>query len=104
LATLLLQPALPRLVLLDEPELGLHPAAIVLLAALLRQASDKTQLLVSTQSVTLVNQLLPEEVWVADRVDGGTTFKQLTTAALTDWIGEYSLGELWEKNVLGGRP
>jgi predicted ATPase len=104
LATLLLQPSVPRLVLLDEPELGLHPAAIQLLADLLKQASIRTQLLVSTQSVTLVNHLEPESVWVADRHDGATEFRHLAKQDLTEWIGAYALGELWEKNVLGGRP
>ncbi len=104
LVTLLLQPDLPRMVLLDEPELGLHPAAVVLLAELLRQASEHTQLLVSTQSVTLVNQLDPEQVLVADRVDGATVFKRLKAEDLSEWAGAYGLGELWEKNVLGGRP
>lgn len=104
LTTLLMQPELPRMVLLDEPELGLHPAAVNLLAYLLEQAALRTQLLVATQSVTLVNQLKPEDVWVADRIEGATEFKSLATENLDEWIGAYALGELWEKNVLGGRP
>lgn len=104
LATLLLQPEMPSLVLLDEPELGLHPAAIQLLADLLKQASTRTQLLVSTQSVTLVNHLEPESVWVADRHEGATEFRHLAKQDLTQWASAYALGELWEKNVLGGRP
>lgn len=104
LATLLLQPKLPRMILLDEPELGLHPAAIILLSELLQQAAQKTQLLVSTQSVTLVNQLQPDDVWVADRVDGATQFRHLAQENLSEWTGSYALGELWEKNIIGGRP
>jgi len=104
LATLLLQPDLPRMVLLDEPELGLHPAAIVLLVELLRAASQRTQLLVSTQSVTLINQLDAQEVWVADRIEGATVFNHLAQHDLSQWLRDYALGELWEKNVLGGRP
>lgn len=104
LATLLLQPSIPRMVLLDEPELGLHPAAIILLSELLQQASQRAQLLVSTQSVTLVNQLKPEDVWIADREDGATVFRHLAKEDLSEWTGAYALGELWEKNVLGGRP
>lgn len=104
LATLLLQPTLPRLILLDEPELGLHPSAIGLLAELLRTTSAKTQILVSTQSVTLVNQLSPADIIVVDRVDGQSVFRRPDAEALKDWLEEYSMGELWEKNVLGGRP
>jgi predicted ATPase len=104
LVTLLLQPTIPRLVLLDEPELGLHPAAVELLAELLKQAAQRTQLLVSTQSVTLVNHLEPEHVWVADRKDRATQFQHLAKQDLSEWLGAYALGELWEKNVLGGRP
>jgi predicted ATPase len=85
--------------------LGLHPAAIVMLAAMLNQAAERTQLIVSTQSSTLINQLAPEDVWIADRdVEGATTFKQLRSDDLREWTSAYALGELWEKNVLGGRP
>lgn len=104
LATLLLQPELPALVLLDEPELGLHPAAVVLLAELLSSASTRTQVIVATQSVTLINQLRPEDVWTVDREDGQSVFRHLAEADMSAWLDEYALGELWEKNLLGARP
>lgn len=104
LATLLLQPELPTLVLLDEPELGLHPAAINLLADLLLSASARTQLLVATQSVTLVNQFEPTHLWTVDRRDGQSVFEALDEASTAGWLKDYSLGELWEKNILGARP
>lgn len=104
LATLLLQPTLPSLILIDEPELGLHPAAIQILSGLLLHASTRTQLIVGTQSVTLINQLQPEDVWVVDREDNQSVFRALKSENMSAWIEEYSLGELWEKNLLGGRP
>lgn len=110
LAALLLQPALPAVVLLDEPELGLHPAAITLLAGLLSSAATRTQVLVATQSVTLVNQFEPEAVWTVDRENGESVFRRLQAESLDAWLTScegcegYGLGELWEKNVLGARP
>jgi predicted ATPase len=104
LTALLLQPELPSILLLDEPELGLHPYAVTVLADLLRSASTRTQVVVSTQSVTLVNQFSPEDVVVVNRVDGASELKRLSSAELADWMDDYALGELWEKNVLGGRP
>lgn len=104
LATLLLQPELPSLILIDEPELGLHPAAIHLLAGLLQSAASRTQLIVATQSVTLINQLLPEHVWIVDREDGQSIFRNLQSSDMSAWLEDYGLGELWEKNILGGRP
>lgn len=104
LATLLLQPTMPTVILLDEPELGLHPAAIGLLAALLESTSRRTQILVATQSVTLINQFTPEFVWVVERENRASVFKHLESADMTAWLENYSLGELWEKNILGGRP
>ena len=104
LATLLLQPKLPSLILIDEPELGLHPAAIQVLAGLLQYAATRTQLIVATQSVTLINQLEPEHIWTVDRHEGQSVFRHLKEAEMSAWLEDYSLGELWEKNVLGGRP
>lgn len=104
LATLLLQPDLPAVILLDEPELGLHPAAVTLLADLLSSAATRTQVLVATQSVTLVNQFEPECVWTVDREDKQSVFRHLKGEDMTAWLDDYALGELWEKNVLGARP
>lgn len=104
LATLLQMPDPPATILIDEPELGLHPYAISVLAALLRSASQRTQVIVSTQSVTLVNQFAPEEVIVVDREEGSSVFRRLETNQLGSWLDEYTLGDLWEKNLLGGRP
>lgn len=104
LATLLLQPNPPGLILLDEPELGLHPYAIQVLADMLEAAARKTQVLLATQSVTLLNQFRPADVLVAENDGLSTTFTRLDEGALGAWLENYSLGELWEKNVLGGRP
>ncbi len=106
LATLFLQPEdyRPSVILVDEPELGLHPYAITLLASLVKQASLKTQVIISTQSPLLLDHFQPEDVLVADRVDGGTQFTRLESAPLATWLENYSLGQLWEKNEFGGRP
>ena len=106
LATLLLQPPalMPDIILIDEPELGLHPYAINLLAQMLKRAAETKQVIVSTQSVELLNAMSPEDVVVAGRENGATTLKRLDPADLTDWLEDYSLGELWKRNVLGGRP
>ncbi|MEW5954158.1 MAG: AAA family ATPase [Bacillota bacterium] len=104
LITLLLQPQPPELIIIDEPELGLHPYAILVLTALLKSVSRQTQIIVSTQSVTLVDQLEPEHIVVVDRVDDQSVFRRLNEKDLGSWLEDYSLGELWEKNVLGGRP
>jgi predicted ATPase len=106
LATLFLQPEeyRPSVILIDEPELGLHPYAIEMLASLIRQASVDTQVIVSTQSSLLLDHFEPEDVLVANRVDGGTQITRLKPEHLSTWLEDYSLGQLWEKNELGGRP
>jgi predicted ATPase len=106
LATLFLQPKelRPSVILVDEPELGMHPYAITLLASLMKQASVETQVIVSTQSSLLLDHFEPEDVLVADRIDGGTQLTRLKSADLESWLEDYSLGQLWEKNQLGGRP
>jgi predicted ATPase len=104
LATLLLQPNLPATILIDEPELGLHPYAITVLANLLRSAATQTQVIVSTQSVPLVNQFVPEDIIVVDRKDEQSAFERRNTKDLAAWLDDYGVGDLWEKNLLGGRP
>lgn len=104
LATLLLQPKLPSTILIDEPELGLHPYAITVLASLLRSAATETQVIVSTQSVPLVNQFNPEDIVVVDRLNQQSSFRRLEERDLEGWLDDYGMGDLWEKNVLGGRP
>ncbi len=91
--------------LLDEPELGLHPYAISMLGALIRRLSADKQIVVATQSPLLLNDFSPEDVIVAEMDQGGaTSFKRLETKALVQWLDEFRLGELWEKNVIGGNP
>lgn len=106
LATLFLQPERlrPPVILVDEPELGLHPYAITLLASLIKQASVKTQVILSTQSSLLLDHFQPEDVLVADLVDGATQLTRLDSSKLAAWLENYSLGQLWEKNEFGGRP
>ena len=106
LATLFLQPATyrPSVILVDEPELGMHPYAITLLASLMKQASTEAQVIVSTQSSLLLDHFEPKEVLVADRIGGATQFTRLEMSKLESWLDSYSLGQLWEKNELGGRP
>ena len=106
LATVLLQPAelQPELILVDEPELGLHPFALTLLAEMLQHASHARQVIVSTQSADLVSELNPADVVVVDRKDGASTFTRLNEDKLREWLDDYGLGELWKMNILGGRP
>lgn len=106
LVTLLLQPEhlRPTTIVIDEPEIGLHPYAITLLGALLSQASEVNQVIVSTQSVDLINEMDPKDIVVVDRKDGASVFERLDTERLRDWIRDYSLGDLWSMNIFGGRP
>ncbi len=106
LATVFLQPEefQPETILVDEPELGLHPYAIKILASLVRSASKTKQVIISTQSVTLLNEFEPENLIVCDRKAGSSVLRRIGKDELTEWLKEYTLGELWEKNILGGRP
>ena len=106
LAALLLQPATlrPSTILLDEPEIGLHPYAITLLSSLIEQASAETQVILATQSSLLLDHFEPQDVLVADRVEGRTEFTRVDPERLRVWLDDYSLGQLWEKNEIGGRP
>ena len=106
LATLLLQPTefQPDTILIDEPELGLHPYALALLASLFKQAAETRQLIVSTQSAELISGLEPQHIVVVDRQGAESTFKRLLPEELQEWLKDYALGELWKMNIFGGRP
>ena len=104
LITLLLQPNAPDTIIIDEPELGLHPYAITVLASLMKSFAMDKQLIVSTQSVTLINHFEPQDIIVTDKEKGASSFRRLGDDELQDWIEDYSLGEIWEKNIIGGRP
>ena len=104
LTTLLLQPHLPTMILLDEPELGLHPYAIQLLAGMMRSVANRTQIIASSQSVTLANQFEWQDLVIVEQVDHASQFKRLDEGALNVWLDEYRIGDLWEKNLIGGTP
>ena len=106
LVTLLLQPErdLPDVLILDEPELGLHPYAINVIGGLVRSISTETQVIVATQSTSLIDCFEPNDIVVVDRKKRESVFRRLNGEKLKDWLQDYSLSELWEKNVIGGRP
>lgn len=106
LATALLQPELPSCLVIDEPELGLHPYAIEVLAGLIKIASrrDNASIIITTQSPMLLACFEPEDVIVVDRQEGASTFSRLKQADLSSWLENYSLGEIWYKNLISGGP
>ena len=104
LATLLLQDSMPGVVVLDEPELGLHPVAISQLAELLTAAAEHVQVVAATQSVPLLSCFAVDDVVLVDRTGGTTTLAAPPVEALDAWLDEYTTGELWEMNLLGGMP
>ena len=108
LATLLLQPqqTMPNVIIIDEPELGLHPYAIGLLAEMIRDASIHAQIVVSTQSTLLIDEFPTCCITVVEHNEdeGYTTAKKLDEEQLKCWLKDYSVSELWTKNVIGGQP
>lgn len=104
LATLLLQPDSPKTIIIDEPELGLHPAAIIKLGALIKRAAIKTQIIVATQSIELINNFSINDLLIVERDNNQSTFHRLDENDFSEWRDAYSVGELWEKNIIGGRP
>jgi predicted ATPase len=106
LIALLQQPErdLPDILILDEPELGLHPYAIEVIASLIRRASKHVQVVIATQSVSLIDRFEPQDIVVTQRSKRETSFQRLSSEKLSEWLETYTLSELWEKNVVGGRP
>lgn len=103
LATLLQSRDLTAVTLIDEPEVSLHPELLSLLAELMREAAQRTQLIVATHSDRLVRFLKPEEVVVADIADGVTKLAWADSLDLEQWLAEYSLDEIWQMGRIGGR-
>jgi predicted ATPase len=95
---------LPNLIVVDEPELGLHPHAMAIISGLMRAASSDTQVLLATQSPTFLDHFHPDEVIVAEEKEQASHYRRVAPDELREWLQEYSLGELWQKNVLGGGP
>jgi predicted ATPase len=110
MATALLQPVRPPTVHFDEPELGLPPYALTLLGNLFKQAAESygdfvsKQVVISTQSAPLLSEFAPEDIIVVERTNGESTFRRLDSTHLSEWLEDYTLGELWQRNILGGRP
>ncbi len=106
LAALFLQPPqmLPPAIIIDEPELGLHPAALAVLSDLVKGASQSSQVILATQSETFVNHFDLEQIRPMTHTHGASRFLELNPTDFKDWLEDYSTGELWEKNVFGAGP
>ena len=106
LATLLLQPfeLMPGTIIIDEPELGLHPYALKVLSEIIKRATEKKQLIISSQSVELLNHFEAKDIIVVDKKDSQSTFTRLDDEKLKIWLEDYALGEIWASNLIGGRP
>ena len=106
LVTLLLQPpaSMPPMLVIDEPELGLHPVGLQIVSGLVRAASQSRQCLIATQAPAFLDALDPANVIVVERRGRSSTFRRLEAASLKTWLDEYDLAELWDMNLLGGRP
>lgn len=106
LATLFLQPKLPQTLIIDEPELGLHPAAIGKLAAFIKSAAQKgCQVIVATQSADLIGYFQPENIVAVDQIGGESVFERLSSEELEQWMGEYTVADLWQRRIISkGQP
>lgn len=107
LSTLLMQPTPPTVIIIDEPELGLHPFAIGKLTGMIQAASNKSQIIIATQSPGLIAKFNPEDIVVIDRSiqENQTVFSRLNSEDLKTWLNEFTLGDLWERNIINsGQP
>ena len=106
LATLLLLPPdlIPKVIAIDEPELGLHPAAIELLAGMMYTASENAQVVVATQSPLLLDNFEPRHIRVIEREGASSYVREMDEESLHNWLETYTLGEVFQKNLVGGRP
>lgn len=102
LATVMLQPTPPQLIIIDEPELGLHPEALEILAEMIHRRQEQTQFILATQSPAFADFFEPEEIVTVLREEGKSIFARQSTESLGKWLEEYSVGQLWRKNVIRG--
>jgi predicted ATPase len=104
LTAALMQPMPPGTILIDEPELGLHPRALAIFRGLLHEASNRMQIIVTTQSSALLDSMEPEDIIIVSRESGASAFHRLERAELNGWLSDYTLEELWRKNVIQAGP
>ena len=103
---LFLQPDLPDTIIIDEPELGLHPAAIAKLAGMIKSAAAKgCQIIIATQSTDLISHFSPENIITVDQIDGESKFERLNEGDLHQWLEDYTIDDLWKRNIITtGQP
>jgi len=106
LSVLFMQPKLPKTIIIDEPELGLHPTAIAKLSGLIRSAASKgCQVIIATQSTDLISHFDPEDIITVDQINGESLFERLNSETLKDWLDDYTIDDLWKRNIIStGQP
>jgi predicted ATPase len=106
LTVLFLQPTLPDTIIVDEPELGLHPAAIAKLVGMIKSVSaKKCQVIIATQSTDLISHFMPEDIITVDQINGSSVFERLNDESLQKWLDDYTIDDLWKRNIItGGQP
>jgi len=106
LTVLFMQPNLPECIIIDEPELGLHPFAIAKLAGMIKSAASRDcQVIVATQSTELISHFEPEDIITVDQIDGESQFNRLNSESLAIWLEDYTIDDLWKRSIIkGGQP
>jgi predicted ATPase len=106
LAVLFMLPKLPETIIIDEPELGLHPTAIAKLSGLIKSAASKgCQVIIATQSADFIGHFTPEDIITVDQISGESVFKRLESDRLKDWLEDYTIDDLWKRNIIdAGQP
>lgn len=106
LTVLFLQPTLPDTIIIDEPELGLHPSAIAKLAGMIKSVSAKgSQVIIATQSTDLISHFTPDDIITVDQINGESKFKRLQEEDYFQWLEDYTIDDLWKRNIItSGQP
>ncbi len=106
LTVLFMQPNLPDTIIIDEPELGLHPSAIAKLVGMIKSVSAKRcQVIIATQSTDLISHFSPDSIITVDQIDGCSKFNRLNANKLQEWLEDYTIDDLWKRNIITtGQP